>query len=111
MQCHAGGVGKPQAAAKLWCCKAAPACAGPLVLSLVVPDGQPTATLPGPHHRGWDSNKSAVQNIITAHMTGNEQFAADEHSLGFDFGLTMMEMVFLFCQCLLLFLHMLKRMR
>lgn len=62
-----------------------------------------------PHQRGHNSNNNTVQNIVTAHVAGEEQFAASEDGLGFGFGLAMVE-AFPFCQCWLLFLHTLKRM-
>lgn len=44
-----------------------------------------------PRQRGCNSSKSTLQNIITAHMAGKEQFAASEHRLGFDFGLAVVD--------------------
>lgn len=46
-----------------------------------------------PHQRRC--KKSTVQNIITAHVIGEEQFAASEHGLGFGFGLAMVDSLFL----------------
>lgn len=42
-----------------------------------------------PSQRGHE--KSTVQNSITAHAIGEEQFAASEHGLGFGFGLAMVD--------------------
>lgn len=44
-----------------------------------------------PCQGGFNSNKSTVQNILTAHVPGREEFAASEHRLGFDFDLAVVD--------------------